>query len=669
MAKPVAIVYDDAHTPTFWTMLETRMKTALAANTMYGMPYVRVSHLFFANPNKEQASSEFASRLMPWITPADVTAQYGVRGTPTVSEIVRSRGRKIAKAALRKILGQSIGEIGDISEVLKDEKIVRKLKEQFDEEIRERHGDYGVLPDEVEELRKLPPQAYLTGDLGMPHYMDAIATSFSEAGLDAVTAGWHYRPDDEVDVDNIYSQYAGTPGFRAAYTDDELRDVAERHAAFAEAVHRNTALATEIFSGKFEIPDWNKVLGFINGHMRSGAEKINWINERASLNKQRPINAGPDRTPRDWQRFTKLPALFGAMGRPDMAAYTVGMIGGINPEVTMPDLTVNDPPSEIESKLNAYFTPDNLSPSVKAMLQGQQLTLGEYAEGLKQYARAVIFTTQTDGSAGAHTIYSILEPHIDTILQHDGSGVSAQTLAHEITFDIKQPSDHTERSIYKEAQPSGQQGGQQSGQQGGQQKDGVQWYEAHEADFNKLLSGLYRKYLPKNVTDAHIQQNAKAAHTTLSILAGLMHSMHATAARGSQENNAILKSAKHALRHMTSQEDKPLLEHVASAARMAAALGRYAENGRYENLSDEDKRELHKFAHLVAFAHQRKDENGKPSVSDDVKELVQTVQTMATSGSQAKTGATATGVGPFTPLTEKKWAPDFADTLARLLTP
>jgi hypothetical protein len=197
----------------------------------------------------------------------------------------------------------------------------------------------------------------------------------------------------------------------------------------------------------------------------------------------------------------------------------------------------------------------------------------------------------------------------------------------------------------------------------------VKWYEAHEADFNKLLGGLYSNHLPSQVTDGIIQDNAKAAHTTLSILAGLMHSMHATAARGSQENNAILKSAKHALRHMTSQEDKPLLEHVASAARMAAALGRYAEKGRYENLSDEDKRELHKFAHLVAFAHQRKDENGKPSVSDDVKQLVQTVQTMATSGSQAKTGATATGVGPFTPLTEKKWAPDFADTLARLLTP
>jgi hypothetical protein len=120
---------------------------------------------------------------------------------------------------------------------------------------------------------------------------------------------------------------------------------------------------------------------------------------------------------------------------------------------------------------------------------------------------------------------------------------------------------------------------------------------------------------------------------------------------------------------MTSQEDEPLLEHVALAARMAAALGRYAEKGRYENLSDEDKRELHKFAHLVAFAHQRKDENGKPSVSNDVKELVQTVQTMASNGSQAKTGATATGVGPFTPLTEKKWNPDFADTLAKVLTP
>jgi heat shock protein HspQ len=82
-----------------------------------------------------------------------------------------------------------------------------------------------------------------------------------------------------------------------------------------------------------------------------------------------------------------------------MAAYTLGVIGGINPEVSMPDLTVNDTPAEIDRKLDRYFNAENLSPSVQAMLKGQQLTPGEYAEGLKQYARAVIFTTQTDGSA------------------------------------------------------------------------------------------------------------------------------------------------------------------------------------------------------------------------------------------------------------------------------
>jgi hypothetical protein len=664
MAKPVVLVCDDAHTPTYWAMLETRLKTALAANTMYGMPYARVSYLFLANPNELNTTSEFASRLMPWITPADVTAQFGVRGTPTVSELIRSRGRKIAKAALRKVLGQSIDEIGDISKVLNDEKVVEKLKEQFDEEIRERAGYYGVLPDEEEELRKLPPEAYLTGGLGTPHYMDAIATAVSQAGLDAVTAGWHYRPDEEVDVDNIYSQYAGTPGFRAAYTDDELREVAERHAAFAEAVHRNNALATEIFSGKFEIPDWERVLRFINQHIRSRTEKINWFNERAAVNRDEPIDSGPDRTPRDWQRFTRLPALFGAMGRPDMTAYTVGMIGGIDPEVSMPDITVNDPPGEIEKKLDAYFKANNLSPSVQAMLKGQQLTPGEYAEGLKQYARAVIFTTQADGSAGEHTIYSILKPHVDTILQHAGGGLSTAPLAHQITRGHILPSDHTETSIYKEAQPSGQQGGQQ----GGQQKHSVEWYEAHEADFNKLLGGLYSKHFPIQVTDAIIQDNAEAAHTTLSILAGLMHSMHATAARGSQERNAILKSAKHARKHLANHADKPLLQHVGAAARMAAALGRYAEKGRYEDLTDDDKRELHKFAHQVAFAHQRKDENGNPAVSQDVKDLMETVQIMASSGSQAKTGASATGVGRFTPLTEKRWNPDFADTLAKVLT-
>lgn len=400
MAKPVLIVYDGAHTPEFLQLIESRLKTSLAANTMYGMPYLRVSHLLFANPNEENISSQLASLLMPWITPANVSIEYGLRGIPTLSELIRARGRKIAKAALRKVLGKSIDEIGDISKVLNDEKVVQKLREQFDEEIRERLADYGVLPDEEEELRKLPVEAYLTGDLGTPHYMDAIATAVSQAGLDAVAAGWHYRPAEEVDVDNIYSQYAGTPGFKAAYTTEDLKEVAERHAAFAKAVRWNALTAKTLFiDEESKLPEWKRVKAFIDEHLSSQGEKINWYNERSAMNRNDTIEAGPDRTPRDWQRFTRLTGLFGAMGRPDMAAYTLGVIGGIDPEVTMPDLTVNDTPAEIDKKLDEYFTAENLSPSVKAMLQGQELTPEEYAEGLKQYARAVIFTTQTDGGA------------------------------------------------------------------------------------------------------------------------------------------------------------------------------------------------------------------------------------------------------------------------------
>jgi hypothetical protein len=338
--------------------------------------------------------------MMPWITPADVTVQYGMREIPTVSEYIQAAGRKIARAALRKVLGKNIAEIGDISKVLNDKEVVQKLKEQFDEELRERPADYGVLPSHEKELRQLPPEAYLTGDLGMPHYMDAIATSVSEAGLDAVTAGWHWRPEAEVDVDSIYSQYAQTPGFKAAYTDEELKELAERHAAFASAVRWNESMALMFLDNDgYELPDWKRVMDFIDAHGRSRGEKINWYNERSAMNRKDIIEAGPDRGPRDWQRFVSLPALFGAMGRPDMAAYTLGVIGGINPEVSMPDLTVNDTPAEIDRKLDRYFNAENLSPSVQAMLKGQQLTPGEYAEGLKQYARAVIFTTQTDGSA------------------------------------------------------------------------------------------------------------------------------------------------------------------------------------------------------------------------------------------------------------------------------
>jgi hypothetical protein len=663
MAKPVCVVYDDAHTPEFLRLIESRLKTALAANTMYGMPYVRVSHLLFANPNKEETSSELASRLMPWITPADVTIKYGLRGKPDVSELIRATGREIAEVALEKALGKSIDEI-DKSEIQKQSNAIQKA---FDEEIRERLEMYGLSRDEEEAVREMTAVEYLTGDLGTPHYMDAIATAVSRAGLDAVTAGWHWRPRHEIKAQNIYSQYAGTPGFRAAYTDEELREVAERHAAFAKAVQWNDSVAVKLLlHDEFAPPEWKRVRQFIDAHIRSPGEKINWYNERSSMNRGEDIDAGPDRTPRDWQRLTSLTALFGAMGRPDMVAYTVGMIGGINPEVTMPDLTVNHTPAEIDSALEKYFTAQNLSPSVKAMLnqqspQGQQLTPEEYAAGLKQYARAVIFSKQTEGGAGEHTFYSILKPHVDTILQYGQQGTHTAPLAHRITYGGIKPSAHTTSDIYTGTQPSGQQGGQQD--------ESVKWYEAHRAGaFNKLLDGLYRKRFPGQTSDAHIQKNAEAAHTALSILAGLMRSMHATGATGSQERNAILKSAKHARDKLREPKDKPLRDYFASAARMAAALRRFSEVGTYEKLSDNDKQELHKFGHLVAFAHQRKDEKGNPAVSKDVEDLVQTVHGIATSRSQAKTGESATGVGPFTPLTEKRWSADFADTLARVLT-
>jgi len=396
MAKPVLIVYDGAHTKAFLRMIEARLRTSLAANTMYGMPYLTATHLLFANPNEENISSQLASLLMPWITPANVTIEYGLRGIPTLSELIRARGRKIAKVALEKVLGKSIDEVEDTSEILQHADAIQK---EFDKEIKERLEYYGLSRYEEKAIREMTAVEYLTGYVGTPHYMDAIATAVSRAGLDAVTAGWHWRPRDEIKAQNIYSQYAQTTGFKAAYTPEELKEVAERHAAFAKAVRWNALTAKELFTDPSTLPEWKKVKDLIDKHLSSQGEKINWYNERSAMNRNDTIEAGPDRSPRDWQRFVRLTALFGAMGRPDMAAYTIGAIGGIDPEVTMPNVTVYDSPAEIDRKLDEYFTAKNLSPSVQAMLRGQQLTPEEYAEGLKQYARAVIFTTQTDGGA------------------------------------------------------------------------------------------------------------------------------------------------------------------------------------------------------------------------------------------------------------------------------
>ena len=655
MAKPVLFVYDDAHKPEFFHLIQTRLTTALAANTMYGMPYLTVAHLLFANPNDRIASDEFASRLMPWITPADVTIKYGLRGKPDVSERLRARASHLAKIAAEKVLGESINKIDKSKIQPKIQERADEIQKAFEEEVEKNLARYGLARTEKDKVLKTRAVEYLAGDLGTPHYMDAMATAVSQAGLDAVTAGWHWRPEEEVVEDNIYSQYAGTPGFKAAYTPEELKKLAERHAAFARAVQWNDSEALKLLvDDKHAPPEWKRVHDFINAHMRSSGQKINWYNERRLMNREEDIDAGPDRTPRDWQRLTGLTALLGAMGRPDMVAYTVGMIGGINPEVTMPELTVDHTPAEIDTILDRYFTAKNLSPSVQAMLRGQQLTPEEYAAGLKEYARAVIFTTQTEGGAGEHTFYSILKPHVGTILKHGNQQTGSGTvpLAHKITVGSLTPSDHKTSDIYRDPQTD----------------ESVKWYETHRADFKKLLNNLYIPRMQNQANDAEIQRNAEAAHTALSILARLMHSMHATAATGGQQRNAILKSANHARENLISEAHQPLRKYVASAARMAAALRRFSEAGTYEKLKDEDKQQLHKFGHLVAFAHQRKDENGNSAVDDDIKDLVETVHRIATSGSNVRTGRAAIGTGDFAPLSEKRWNDDFADALARILT-
>ena len=243
-----------------------------------------------------------------------------------------------------------------------------------------------------------------------------------------------------------------------------------------------------------------------------------------------------------------------------------------------------------------------------------------------------------------------MKPHVDTILQHEQKGTQTTSLAEQIALDGRTPSAHTTSDIYT--------GNNQS----------VKWYEAHRADFNELLDNLYKKRMSGQGSDADIRKNAEAAHTALSILARLMHSMHATNAVGNQQRNAILKSAKHAREKLRNPKHKPLRDYFASAARMAAALRRFSEVGAYEKLADDDKKELHKFGHLVALAHQRKDSNGNSAVDDDIKDLVETVHRIATSGSNVRTGRAAIGTGGFAPLSEKRWSADFADALAQTLT-
>jgi primase-polymerase (primpol)-like protein len=151
-------------------------------------------------------------------------------------------------------------------------------------------------------------------------------------------------------------------------------------------------------------------------------------------------------------------------------------------------------------------------------------------------------------------------------------GSKLAPLAQQIAITGKTPSDHKTSDIYQNAQTG----------------TSVKWYEAHRADFKELLDNLYKNHMPSQVTEDEIRKNAEAAHTALAILAGLMHSMHATGAMGSQERNAILQSAKHARKNLRRREHQPLIDHVASAARMAAALRLFSDkNGKYDDITDE----------------------------------------------------------------------------------
>ena len=121
-------------------------------------------------------------------------------------------------------------------------------------------------------------------------------------------------------------------------------------------------------------------------------------------------------------------------------------------------------------------------------------------------------------------------------------GSKLAPLAQQIAITGKTPSDHKTSDIYQNTQTG----------------KSVKWYEAHRADFNELLDKLYKTHMPSQVTEDDIRKNAEAAHTALAILAGLMRSMHATGATGSQERNAILQSAQHARKHLTDKKHEPL---------------------------------------------------------------------------------------------------------------
>jgi len=151
-------------------------------------------------------------------------------------------------------------------------------------------------------------------------------------------------------------------------------------------------------------------------------------------------------------------------------------------------------------------------------------------------------------------------------------GSKLAPLAQQIAIAGTKPSDHKTSDIYQNAQTD----------------TSVKWYEAYRADFKELLDNLYKNQMLSQVTEDDIRKNAEAAQTALAILAGLMRSMHATGATGSQERNAILQSAKHARENLRRSEHQPLIDHVALAARMAAALRLFSDkNGKYDDITDE----------------------------------------------------------------------------------
>jgi len=405
IVKPVLLWYDNAQSPGFLEMVRDRLKTALAADVVCGMPGLQAVHIFAANPNQIQIPDELASRLFPVIIPAGASIEFALRGYHDFDQHLDSVGRSIAEETVSRVLGKPYEEATQ-EEI---ERQANAIREWFRNELNTNHAQYALAPQDKDTVLEKDVLDYLSGGMGATHYEDAIGLAINHAGLDALTAGWHLQlPESE---EQIYQTLCDTPGYAMAYTPEELKEVAERHFVFATALARNTGSAKYLIdSDKSPLNEWRAMKRILNNANMG----INWYNERSYQNSGYPVDQPMMRTACDWQRLVHLTASFLTLGRPDMAVYTIGTICGIDPDVPAPQLTIETSPSEIDKQLEQYFHHNNLTPSARNLLESARINPETYAAALKELARATVFTTQTADGAGEHTIHSITEPCIDT---------------------------------------------------------------------------------------------------------------------------------------------------------------------------------------------------------------------------------------------------------------